>query len=211
MMSGSDVSVLLLSGGESRRMGGHAKALLDVGGEPALARMARLSQVAGLRPMVVVVPPDDAAVEQLARALSAVIVRTDRSRLGRTASIQAGLEALPTTLDVLLWPVDHCFVQARTVRNLMEARLRDPLGRWFIPTWRGRGGHPVLIGHELFPRVLRMPVDRPLRDLLPEIGPQVVHVPVDDPAVASPVDTWPDYRRAHEGSGASGGTTWTGD
>lgn len=194
----SKVSGLLLSGGDSRRFGGRPKALLEVGGEKALLRMARIAREFGIDPLTVVVPPDSSEVETVARAIATYVVRSERSLLGRTASIQEGLRALPGDRDVLLWPVDHSFVRGETVGSLLEAWARDPLGRWFIPKWRGHGGHPVLVGHELFGAVAALGPDEPLRDLLATLGPLVVHVPVSDPAVATPVDTPEAYRAACE-------------
>ncbi len=178
------------------RFGGNPKALLEIHGTPALLRMARLLSEEGVAPLAIVVPPGSPQVEEVAHAVAPLVVRSERSRLGRTASIQEGLGALPAESDVLLWPVDHSFVRARTLRALLQARSADPLGRWFIPKWRGRGGHPVLIGHEVFPAILALAAGEPLRRLLGGLGPQVVSVPVDDPAVAEPVDTPEAYRAA---------------
>jgi CTP:molybdopterin cytidylyltransferase MocA len=158
--------------------------------------MARLASERGIAPLAVVVPPGPSPVEEVARSVTPLVVRSERSRLGRTASIQEGLSILPEELDVLLWPVDHSFVKGRTLHDLMEARSSDALGRWFIPKWKGHGGHPVLIGHEVFPAILALRPQEPLRGVLGGLGPQIVTVPVDDPAVAEPVDTPEAYRRA---------------
>ena len=207
--SETPVSALLLSGGASKRFGPNPKALMVVHGEPALARMARIASDEALAPVAIVVPPDSAEVTRLARTLAPVVVRSERSMLGRTASVQEGLRALPQGQDLLLWPVDHAFVSARSVHALRRAHSRDPLGRWFIPRWQGRGGHPVLIGHEVFPRILSLGADEPLRRLLPELGPQVVGVATDDAAVAEPVETQEGYRAARQRPTDPREATWT--
>ena len=53
---GSNVSGLLLSGGESVRFGGNPKALLEIHGTPALLRMARLLSEEDVAPLAIVVP-----------------------------------------------------------------------------------------------------------------------------------------------------------
>lgn len=204
-------SALLLSGGVSRRFGGQAKALLDVYGEPALLRMARIVRSRQLAPVVVVAPPTDPAIAELARTFADRVVTSERSNQGRTASIQEGLSALPTESDVLLWPVDHSFVQEASVDAILEAPTRDPLGRWFIPRYAGHGGHPILLGHEVFPMIHALAADEPLRRLIPMLGPQVVPVPVDDPAVAEPIDTPQAYQRARAGHWGRKEGKWTGD
>lgn len=204
------VAALLLSGGESTRLGGEPKALLSVGGVPALARMVRIVGERGVGPVAIVVPPASPRVEAFARALAANVVRSERSRLGRTASIQEGLAVLPDEADVLLWPVDHSFVQGRTVDALLRARENDRIGRWFIPKWHGHGGHPVLLGRDVLPRVRRIGPDAPLRSLLEAMGPQVVTVPVEDEAVAHPIDTWEAYHEAARRSRLSPEGPWIG-
>jgi CTP:molybdopterin cytidylyltransferase MocA len=48
----------------------------------------------------------------------------------------------------------------------------------------------------VFPAILALRPQEPLRAVLGGLGPQIVTVPVDDPAVAAPVDTPEAYRRA---------------
>lgn len=212
MTSKPSVSALLLSGGISRRLGGVPKASLAVAGVPAIVRMARVVESVGLDPVVVVAPPDPSVLDPVVSDLSVSVVRSERSRLGRTASIQEGLRELPSESDVLLWPVDHPFVEEGTVRALLTSRERDPLGRWFVPRWRGRGGHPVLIGHELLRPILALPPTSPLRQVRESLGPQVVNVPVDDPGVAEPLDDWESYHRGRERAELKRGeVAWTGD
>lgn len=193
---GPATSALLLSGGESQRFGGEPKALLDVRGEPAILRMHRIVQRFGLEPIVVAEPPHPTPLEDLVWKLGCEVVHSDRSLRGRTASIQEGLARLPAKSDVLLWPVDHSFVGMGTIQALLAARDRDPVGRWFVPKHEGRGGHPVLIGHEVLPRIALLQDHQPLRHLLPMLGPLVVSVPVPDVEVAEPIDTPEVYRRA---------------
>ena len=69
------------------------------------------------------------------------------------------------------------------------------MGVWFVPSFEGFGGHPVLLEPPAIQRIRFLAPAMPLRMLLPEFGPQVVRVPVDDPGVRANVDTEDDYRR----------------
>lgn len=185
---------LILAAGASTRFGGRIKALLSIGGEPAVARLVRLSREEGFEPRVVV----GRHAAEIQRALPvpapAVLENQDWER-GRTGSIQRGLEDLPGDTEVLLWPVDHPFVQAMTLHRLRTSAEHDAMGVWFIPTFEGSGGHPVLLKPPVLDRVRDLAPGIPLRSLMPEFGPQVVRVPVDDPGVRANVDTEADYRR----------------
>ena len=189
-------AALLLSGGESSRFGGQPKALLPVGGVPAVRRMANLCIERGLAPVVVVVGPHRAPIAHELRGIEVLVVDSEDWREGRTASIHAGLEAIPPGRDILFWPVDHPFVTSATLDALDRAREGDALAVWFIPTFEGRGGHPVLWRAGVRADVLDLRNDAPLRSLLPEFGIQVVRVPVDDPGVVQKVDSPEEYRVA---------------
>ncbi|MFZ0698682.1 MAG: nucleotidyltransferase family protein [Thermoplasmata archaeon] len=192
------VAALLLSGGASSRFDGRPKALLPVGSRPAIRRMAEIALDEELFPVIAVAGAHAEAVLQAVRGLPVSVVGAERWREGRTASIQAGLAVIPPEHDVLLWPVDHPFVEPATVLELLRARANDALGSWFLPTWGGHGGHPVLIRRSVFPAIRSLAPDAPLRNLLPELGPQVVRVPVDDPGVFANVDTLERYVAAHQ-------------
>jgi molybdenum cofactor cytidylyltransferase len=190
------VAALILSGGESSRFGGFPKALLPTGERTAVRRLAEICRVDGFDPVVVVVGAHHLPIAHELRGIDVSIVVAERWREGRTASAQAGLEALPEDRDVLFWPVDHAFVSPRTIDTLLSVLETDLLGVWFIPTYQGRGGHPVVWRSAMRSHLFELRPDAPIRALLPEYGPQVRRVAVDDPGVVTNVDTPESYREA---------------
>jgi len=197
-------AALILSAGESSRFGGYPKALLSTGERSAIRRLSEICLVDGFDPVVVVVGAHTLQVSHELRGLDVSVVVADRWREGRTASVQAGLDAIPDDRDILFWPVDHSFVAARTVDALLTARDSDLLGVWFIPTFEGRGGHPVVWRSLVRADLLELRPDGPIRALLPEFGPQVRRVAVDDPGVVANVDTPDSYREALDAFRARG-------
>lgn len=191
-------AALILAAGESSRFGGRPKALLEVGERSAVRRVAEISLEEGLSPVVLVVGAHRSSIAHEVRGLPVVLVEADDWYEGRTASIQAGVRSVPPGSDIVLWPVDHPFVSARTVGDLEAVETRDAFGTWFIPTYRGTGGHPVLWRGSVSPLVLELRADAPLRSLLPELGPQVRRFAVEDPGVVTNVDTPEAYRDAHD-------------
>jgi molybdenum cofactor cytidylyltransferase len=189
-------AAMVLSGGESSRFGGTPKALLPIDERSAIRRVVEVCLDEGFDPVEVVVGLHRGPIERELGGLPVDLVEATRWREGRTASIQDGIEALPPGADLLLWPIDHPFVGARTVNALLATRASDLLGVWFLPTFEGRGGHPVLWRAPVREAVLDLRPDAPLRSLLPEFGPQVRRVPVDDPGVVDPVDTPDAYQAA---------------
>jgi molybdenum cofactor cytidylyltransferase len=202
-------AALLLSGGASSRFGGEPKALANAGERSVVRRMVELSLARSYDPIVVVVGPHRAPIAHDLRNLPVEIVDSEEWFEGRTASVQAGLRAIPEEDDVLMWPVDHPFVTSRTLERLEAVREHDDLAVWFIPTFEGRGGHPVLWKPVVRPDLLQLRPDAPLRALLPEFGPQVRRVPVDDPGVIASIDTPEEYRTSYDAWMSRGADRWT--
>ena len=191
-------AALLLSGGASSRFGGNPKALLPLGDGPVVRRLALDCQARGFAPVVVVAGAHPGPIGHALRGTGAALVVAEDWPEGRTASMQAGLRAIPEDRDLLFWPIDHPFVAVRTVDALLHARDSDALALWFIPTFRGRGGHPVLWRSALRPDLLALRGDAPIRSLIPEFGPQVRRLEVPDPGVVANVDTPEEFRAAFD-------------
>lgn len=191
-------AALVLSGGESMRFGGSPKALLSVGGTTAVRRIADVCLARDFDPVTVVVGPHHGPIAHELRGVPVSLVESELWYEGRTASIHSGLEAIPDDRDVVFWPVDHPFVADSTVDALVRARDTDPLAVWFIPTYEGHGGHPVLWRSSVRADILDLRSDAPLRSLLPEFGVQVRRVALNDPGVVANADTPETYRAAHD-------------
>jgi molybdenum cofactor cytidylyltransferase len=206
------VAAVVLAAGGSERLGGEPKALLPVDGVPGVRRMVDVSAGLGLDPVVVVVGPHGPRIRAALRGSAAEVVDHPAWAAGRTGSIQAGLAAVGDAAAALLWPVDHPFVEAKTVGALLDRGARDTMAVWVIPTFAGRGGHPVLLRSTTFGAISALPRDRGLRSLLAGYGPQVARFEVDDPGVTENIDTRDAYEAARVRRNARGGASgWTGD
>jgi len=190
----SRCAALLLSGGGSRRWDRHPKALIPVRGRPALEYMAEVAVRAGCEPIVAVTGPGQELAEASLGSLPVRIVRVDDAPELRTGSIQAGLAALPSDRDLLLWPVDHPFVRAETVAHLVAARTTEPEGSWWVPEFGGLGGHPVVIAASVLPRIRALRPDAPLREARPDAAADFRRLPVGDPGILANIDTPESYR-----------------
>lgn len=189
-------AALVLSGGESSRFGGFPKALLPIDSETVVHSIAQRCLARGFDPVVVVAGAHHGPIAHAVRDLDVAVVNAENWREGRTASMQAGLAAIPEDRDLLFWPVDHPFIADRTLDSLFAARDSDPLAVWFIPESEERGGHPVLWRSVVRSDLLALRPDAPIRSLIPEFGPQVRRVRVDDPGALANIDTPEEFRAA---------------
>jgi molybdenum cofactor cytidylyltransferase len=190
--AGGPVAVILCAG-ESRRFGGQPKALLPVGRETAIQRIARIARQAGAMRVIAVLGPHRSAIERSLDGHSIEVEENAQWAEGRTGSVQVGLRAAGEAHPIVVWPVDHPFVAEPTIARLLTAAARDALAVWVLPTFRGGGGHPVVFQRPAVDRVLELPSSAPLRSLLPDLGPQVLRIPVEDPGVLENVDSFDAY------------------
>jgi molybdenum cofactor cytidylyltransferase len=112
------------------------------------------------------------------------------------ASIAAGIGALPETAQAtLISLVDHPAVPPTVVSTLLESWEKG--ARLVIPTWQGRGGHPVLVDLGFKAELLNLPESGGLRALFDAHRNEVIRVPVASPFIARDMDTWDDYTSLH--------------
>lgn len=112
------------------------------------------------------------------------------------ASIAVGVNALPaTTQATLIALVDHPAIPPTVITELLNSWKNG--ARLVIPTWNGRGGHPVLVDLSFGDALLNLSQSGGLRALFETHASDVKRVPVDSPYIARDMDTWDDYEALH--------------
>ena len=112
------------------------------------------------------------------------------------ASIAAGIRELPeTTKATLIALCDHPAVPPSVVSTLIQAWTNG--ARLVIPTWRNRGGHPVLVDLSFESELLNLGSSGGLRALFEACSNEVRRIEVDSPFIARDMDTWDDYLTLH--------------
>jgi molybdenum cofactor cytidylyltransferase len=112
------------------------------------------------------------------------------------ASIALGVSALPETAHATLIALaDYPAVPASVISTLLDSWNGG--ARLVIPTWNGRGGHPVLVDLNFRAELANLSESGGLRTLFEAHASEVKRVPVDSPFIARDMDTWDDYRALH--------------
>lgn len=183
---------VVLAAGASSRMG-RPKALCTLSdGRTFVGAIAGTALAAGCGELLVVLGPPHADAIRPALPTGARVVFNPAPERGMLSSVQAGISALPPgTRAALIWPVDIPLVSPETVRAVLDA---DP-GRLVIPTYGGRGGHPIRIPADRFAGLHALDPSRGLRGLIEADPGAVVRLAVDDPSVLVDVDTPEDLGR----------------
>lgn len=112
-------------------------------------------------------------------------------------SIARGIEAMGAEAGaVLIALVDQPAVPPAVVGDVIDAwcETKAPL---VIPTYEGRGGHPVLVDLRFREELLSLPEERGLRALFDAHRADVLRLPVTSPYVVRDMDTFEEYRALH--------------
>jgi molybdenum cofactor cytidylyltransferase len=173
---------------------GRPKAALPFEGEPFVARVSRRIEEAGLAPCVVVAGEHARETwDALPAGDSIVRLSNPTPERGQLSSLKIALRWLLDEASAcegaLVALVDHPAVAAETYRSLRRAAETAPSASIFLPTHRGRRGHPVVFTRAVWEELLALPDEVGARSAVHADPTRVVEVPVDDSGILRDVDT----------------------
>jgi molybdenum cofactor cytidylyltransferase len=188
------VAAILLAAGRSSRMGAF-KPLLPFGDKTVIECCIEYLRQAGLETIVVVLGHRADEVRNRVTGVRFALNPDPDSEMG--TSIAIGVQELNYDAEAtLIALVDHPAIPATIVEALVEEWGKG--ARIVIPTWQGRGGHPVLVDLCFRTELLNLPANGGLRTFFDSHREAVRRLPVDSPFIARDMDTWDDYRALHE-------------
>ena len=198
-MKNQPAVVVLAAGAGSRYHGTRHKLSEKLGGDTVLVRTLR-NAIASEMSVVLVISQ---ALIAEARGLVApedMVVVDARSQTGwgMGDSIAAGVSIHASASGWLMLPADMPLVRPATLRAVADALDQQPIA---FAQHRGRRGHPVGFGAELFSELVMLKGDEGARRLLARYPTAAVEL--DDPGVLFDIDTVDDLaiaRRRIDGS-----------
>ncbi|UPG71484.1 molybdopterin-binding/glycosyltransferase family 2 protein [Roseomonas gilardii subsp. gilardii] len=185
------VAALVLAAGLSRRMGPVNKLLAeDAAGRPMIARTVDHVLASRADPVIVVTGHERERVEAALAGRPVRFVHAPDHAEGLSASLRAGLEAVPEDSEgALVCLGDMPLVGPGTLDRILDGF--DPAaGRSVVqPVHEGQPGNPVLWGREFFAEIRALTGDRGARGLLARHAAHLATVPVTEDSVLRDFDT----------------------
>lgn len=184
--------VVVLAAGKGSRFNGAGHKLAESVGELSVLGMTLASVIESDLPLVVVTTPALAAeaARHVATRDLVVLSEADAAR-GMGHSIVAGVAARADAPGWLILPGDMPLVRPATLKAVARTLVDHPVVH---AQHRGRRGHPVAFGAELYSELIALSGDEGARRLLARYPAQPVEV--DDPGVLMDIDTTADLAAA---------------
>jgi len=186
----SGVAAVVLAAGRSSRMAPRNKLLVPDGtGKPMVARVVDNLLSSSARPVVVVTGHAEPEVRAALAGRPVQFVHATEYATGLSASLRAGLAALPAAAVAALVVLgDMALVTGRMVDRLIAAYDSDE-GRLIVaPVHGGQPGNPVLWDRRFFPEMSALTGDSGARVLLKRYAEQVAEIEMEE-AVLQDFDT----------------------
>lgn len=194
---------LVLAAGRSRRFPPGNKLLTEVRGQAVIARTLEAYSGA-LATTFVVTDGRDEAMRRLLSSLPVRIVHNPNPELGLSASLRAGLAALPaSSAGAVIGVGDQPLLTAAIIRLLVHQWELNPTDI-ITPHFRGEPGNPSVYPRSLFGELMKVEGDVGGRSVRDRRGSRAVHV--DEWWMGLDLDTTADLRaiEKHLGIAARG-------
>jgi molybdenum cofactor cytidylyltransferase len=184
-MKNEPAVVVLAAGAGSRYHGTRHKLSEKLGGDTVLVRTLR-NAIASEMSVVLVISESLIAEAKGLVAPEDMVVVDGRTQTvwGMGDSIAAGVSIHASATGWLVLPADMPLVRPSSLRAVADALDQQPIA---FAQYRGRRGHPVGFGAELFSELVMLKGDEGARRLLARYPTAAVEL--DDPGVLFDIDT----------------------
>ncbi len=147
------IAAVVLAAGLSSRMGTN-KLLQEWRGKPLLRWTVEAAIEGDAQPVIVVIGNDASRVEAALKGIDVSFVHNPNYREGLSASLKAGIEAVPESADGALVLLGDMPEVDATLINRMVAAFSPPDGRSICVAIHGnKRGNPVLWARSFFPEI----------------------------------------------------------
>lgn len=187
------VSAILLGAGESKRMGVN-KLSLPWGKRTVFEHCLDTLLRSNVKEVVVVLNHRTKRMFQF-RGRRVKVIMNPHYKRGMSTSIRRGIQATdPNSQGILIALGDQPLLQTRTINALIRA-FGQKRGSIVLPSYRGRGGHPVLFDRCYKKMLLSLQGDVGGKSIVERYPGNVVKVLTKSEAVVKDIDTWKDYKK----------------
>ena len=199
-MPDPNLHILILAAGAARRMLGVDKLLEPVGDQPLLRQIAARAVATGL-PVTIALPPDRPLRGAALDGLELARIMVPDPTPGLSASLRAGLSAVPEGVAVLLLLADLPEITTEDLCLMVAEQTRQPDVILRATDQAGRPGHPVIFPPWARDDLLQITGDEGARQVLQRHAARLRQIPLPGSHATTDLDTpeaWAAWRSRRE-------------
>jgi len=180
---------IITAAGRSSRMGVF-KPLLKIGSLTAAEHIIRSFRAASVNNIAIITGNNAEKLEDSLKSLGVVFLKNDRYECSEMLdSVKIGLDYQKEKCDkIFITPVDVPLFASDTVKALLCCKT--DVG---IPTYKGRTGHPVILGNDAVSGILKYSGSGGLRNAITELSLELEYFETEDRGILYDIDTQEDY------------------
>ncbi len=188
------ISAVLLAAGESRRMG-QFKQLLQLGEKNFVEHCVENLLASRVDEIIIVTGHRESEVRAAVATRAVRFVHNSDYRTGMASSIKCGVRAVPyNSKACLISLVDQPQIPPSVIDQLIDV-YENARPRIIIPTFDGKGGHPIILDLSLKQEILEMDQSVGLRQVISAHSSEIARVEVFSHDVVEDCDLPEDYER----------------
>ncbi len=185
-------SAIIPAAGLSGRMG-KPKALLPYDENESFAfHLLKAYDTIGVKPLIFVL--NDQTDIHLPEKKNIIIIKNKNPEYGRSHSIKLALEQIPEGYATFIHNIDNPYAEKDLLKKMIDL-LNDE--NYVVPVFKGKGGHPVLLGMNIINFLKNMGEFSNLKDILVKFNRR--ELIYDDEEILRNINTPEDYRKFQEG------------
>jgi molybdenum cofactor cytidylyltransferase len=183
------VAAIVLAAGLSSRMGRN-KLLVELDGKPLVRRVVETALASAVDTVIVVTGNEAEAIGASLQGLPVILAHNPDYRAGLSASLKAGIRALPTHIDGgLILLGDMPAISTALIDKLVDAFDPEEDCAICVAAYEGKRGNPVLWSRQYFPDILALSGDNGAKHLIAKNEDKVCEVEASDEAPMVDIDT----------------------
>lgn len=163
----NSIAAIILAGGTSNRMK-RPKAFLDFDGQLTfIEKIVEEYSESGIKKIILVI--NESSINSVSESIlsrlnkAVTIIKNKYPAKGRLYSLKLGLKILDESDSCFVQNIDNPFIEAQLLTALIPL-LQDE--SYVTPSFKGKGGHPVLLSHNICRQILKISNNYTLRDVL---------------------------------------------
>lgn len=172
---------------------GFPKMLLNFNGSTMLENVILNVTGSEIKNVMVVLGAEREQLTDLVKKLPVRFCYNENYRDGMLSSVICGLRNLPSETEaVMVFQGDQPLITTSVINMLIKRYSYSEKGI-VIPVYKGKRGHPVLIGKKHLDKIEYLDSSQGLRSLALQVPYDVLEVETDDRGILRDFDTYDDY------------------